>query len=339
MKSTLLLFFVFLIGLTSCNAKGTDNLISGNTPGNIKNDGIVATDGEWEYFWTGTTRFWDTNGGKLCKMKPDGSNFQILSNDNPCYINVAGDYIYYIKQPEPTNYIGNIYRINKNGKDKKELYNGKCSAMTVVGDWIYFINLSDGNKIFKIKTDGSKLTKLIDTKSYALQYEDGWFYYLIGTPPKNFVLHKFDILDLHQEKVLDKIDNFNISDGWIYGSNSYNDIYKIKNDGTGYVNLFKQKISSFNVWKDFIYCSGADADYFVKGKGRSCYIYKISLDGKQSVTLPNADVISRDSVVGVTDNYVYYWVNRGEWLELARMKNDGTGDEILINRLKTNKTQ
>lgn len=339
MKSLIPFLIIFLIGLTCCNVKANGDFTSGNTPGNIKNDGIVATDGEWEYFWAGTSAFWDINGGKFCKVKSSGSDFQILSDDKPCYINVLGDYIYYINQPEPTTYIGNIYRIDKNGKEKEELYNAKCTSMTVVGDWIYFINLSDRNKIYKIKTDGSNLTKLIDTKSYSLQYEDNWFYYLIGTPPGNFSLHRFRTSDLHQEKVLDKIGDYIISDGWIYGSNLNNGIYRVRTDGTGYVNLFERRISCFNIWKGFIYCSGLDADHLVMGKGRSCYIYKLSADGRQSSVLPNADVIFRDSVVGVTDNYVYYWVNRGEWLELARMKTDGTGDEILIDKLKAKETQ
>jgi hypothetical protein len=341
MKNMLIILVISIV-LSSCSAESVNNKMDiGNIPGNIKNNGIVAINGEWEYFWAGTTQIYgDTSGGgKLCKMKSDGSNFRVISDDNPCYINVLGDWIYYIKQPRPSYYIGEIYRITVDGKNKRELFKGKCSAMTVVGDWIYFINLSDGNKIYKIKVDGSELTKLIDTRSYGLQYEEGCLYYLTGLPPQNFTLFKFDISNVKQQKLFEKINSYAISDGYIIASNSDNQLFRIKNDGTGYNNLFNKKISSFNVLGNYIYCSGADADYFVKGKGKSCYIYKISLDGKQIITLPNENVVARDFLIGLVNDHVYYWVNRGEWLELARMKNDGTGDEILINRLKANKAQ
>ena len=80
-------------------------------------------------------------------------------------------------------------------------------------------------------------------------------------------------------------------------------------------------------------------EQLIKGKGISCYFYKISLDGTEVLTLPNKNGIYRERIAGIVGDHIYYWVNCGEWLELARMKNDGTGDEILINRLKANKTQ
>lgn len=336
MRNILILLLIVLLGLTSCSAESTKKMISGNTPGNINNFGIVATDGEWEYFWAGTTRSEDMNGGKLCKMKSDGTNFQVLSDDNPCYINVVGDWIYYIQNQKPTYYfMGKIYRIQKNGREKQKLSDIICSGMIVVGEWIYFANSSDGDKIYKMKTDGNGLTKLIDSKSCYLQYEDGWLYYATEIAPKNFALYKLNILkNTKPLKILDSIDNFIISNGWIYGSKLNDGLYKIKADGTGYIKLFNERVNNFIVSKSYIYASGEQADYFVQGKGRSCYIYKISLDGKRVEKLPNGDVVYRERIGGLTDNHIYYWVNCAEWEELARMRNDGSDDEILIDRLR-----
>ncbi len=60
----------------------------------------------------------------------------------------------------------------------------------------------------------------------------------------------------------------------------------------------------------------------------------MSLDGKEQTILPNKDVFNRYTVVGIVGDYIYYWLDCAEWLELARMKADGTGDEVLVDRLR-----
>ena len=169
---------------------------------------------------------------------------------------------------------------------------------------------------------------------YRLRYENGYLYYLTGNPRENLILHKLNISDPEQIKITDEIRDYVIYNEWIYGINSKNRLFKIGNNGSEYMSLFDKEISNFTVANNYIYCSSIHADYFVKGKGRSNYIYKISLDGKEQTTLPNKDVFNRHTVVGIVGEYVYYWLDCAEWLELARMKNDGTGDEILIDRLR-----
>lgn len=334
------LLLICLVVLLICIMEGSGKMnfqenILGNTVGNLKNYGLVATDGEWEYFWAGTTRGWEDEG-MLCKMRPDGSDFHVLSSDIPCYINIVGDWIYYIKnQKSYHNYRGEIYRIKKDGTNRKRLINSVSKDMIVVNDWIFFINVEDGNRIYKCKKDGSHITKVIDKKCYDLQYEDGCIYYVSETDPKKFSLFIYNISSNGSSaKILEEIDHYIVYNSYIFGSNENNGIFRIKTDGTSYSKIFNKLIGSFNIYDGYIYCSSVHAEYFVKGKGRSNYIYKISLDGKEQTILPNKDVFNRYNVVGIVDEHVYYWLDCAEWLELARMKKDGTGDEILIDRLR-----
>lgn len=307
----------------------------GNTTGNLKNYGLVATDGEWEYFWAGTTLDWKDEGA-LCKMRPDGSEFYVLSDDTPCYINIVDDWIYYIKNQKPVyNYRGEIYRIKKDGTNRERLINSVSKDMVVVNDWIFFINIDDGNSIYKCKKDGSQITRVIDKKCFGLQYENGHIYYISETDPKKFSLFRHNIsLNESSVKILDEIDDYIVYNGYIFGSNENNGIFRVKTDGTSYSKIFSKPIGSFSIHDGYIYCSSVDAEYFVKGKGRSNYIYKMNLDGKEQTILPNKDVFNRYTVVGIVGDYIYYWLDCAEWLELARMKADGTGDEVLVDKLR-----
>jgi hypothetical protein len=307
--------------------------IPGNSPGNTANRGIATTDGVWEYFWAGTTGY-DFDGGKLCKMKPDGSDFQVLSDDRPCYINVVGDWLYYIKQNDTVSYEGKIIKISKNGTDRKELYIANCSNMTVVGEWVYFINISEGNKIYKMKTDGSQLTKLNDTKSYRLQYEDGWLYYSSQINENTRPLYKMSVLEASMPiKVMNNVSYFLVNRGWIYYYNFKEKMYKIKNDGTNKALVYNQPIDNANVTGDSILYISPDEE-FVSGLGSFPKVYSTSLDGKQVKKVPNKDGVYRSGFACIVGDYTYYFIDCAEWYEIGRMKNDGSFDEVMIDRLR-----
>lgn len=305
----------------------------GNLPGNIANLGIAATYGEWEYFWAGTTGY-DFDGGKLAKMKSDGSNFQILSDDKPCYINVAGDWLYYVKQNRPGKYYGKIIRLSKDGTNRKELYTADSSSMTVVGEWIYFINISEGNKIYKMKTDGSELTKLNDTESYDLQYENGWLYYSSKLGESTYPLYKINVSDSSKSiEIMSNVNKFILNKGWIYFYDRNDKLYRIKNDGTNKLLVYNKPVENVNVTGDSIFIISTD-EVFVSGLGSYTKVYNVSLDGKEVKEIPNKDGVNRSGYACIVGDYIYYFIDRAEWFEIGRMKYDGSFDEVMINRLQ-----
>lgn len=305
----------------------------GNTPGNIYHWGIAATDGEWEYFWPDSQN--SSNEG-LCKMRLDGTYFEVLSDEDLLYINVVGDWIYYVIVNSSS--ISKIYKVRKDGTDKQEICEEGSSDMTVVGDWIYFINLSKGGRIYRVKTDGSELTPLSELKVYDLQYENGWLYYLVKTGDDEFVLYKrkgiigaepIMIMDgfIMNEDYGGRYDEYIVNKGWIYYTND-NHLYRIKDNGTNKTKLLEQPVRNFNIANDTIYWFSKDRTKNKAGFEIGREAFKMNLDGSGIAKIPYDDSgVEISSVVG---EYIYYWKDNAEYYVIARMKNDGTKDRIMI---------
>jgi hypothetical protein len=309
-----------------------NDLLVGNTPGNINNFGLVAFDDEWEYFWAGTTHQTDYNGGKLCKIKRDGTCFQVISDVIPCYINISDEWIYYIKQKKPGTFKGSIFKIRKDGKENQIIFQSDCVDMTVVGEWIYFINESEGNRIFKVKTDGSGLMKINDNECFGLLYENDTLYYFTKTGEYADTLNKQDV-SAHSSPIqlIEGIFDFIINKGWIYFTTD-DALYRLKTDGTDKTCLTDKSIINFNVLNDYIIISCVEvlSDDI---NDISVEFYKMNLDGSNMNKIPYSEKTFRSHIAGLTDENVYYWVDCAEWVELARMKYDGTSDFTLIKLL------
>lgn len=121
----------------------------GNTLGNISNNSVVCRQGDWLYY-----RNVEENE-MLYRCRTDGTMNQIVIDDpGVSNINVVDKWIYY-------RYKG-IYKIRADGKGRVELTGDNSAYLNVVGDWIYFANLSDNCYLYKIKTDGTHMTKICD---------------------------------------------------------------------------------------------------------------------------------------------------------------------------------
>ena len=52
-----------------------------------------------------------------------------------------------------------------------------CTCLTVEGDWVFYSNNDDHNKIYRVKTDGSVREKISDDTVNESQVSNGWIYY------------------------------------------------------------------------------------------------------------------------------------------------------------------
>jgi len=91
---------------------------------------------------------------------------------------------------------------------------------------------------------------------------------------------------------------------------------------------------SFAITNENIYSIGLDSIIDDNG-GSSQELYAISLDSSSKTSVPNTDMkkYHRSHIAGVSGEYVYYWASMGEWFELARVKIDGSDEEILTDRV------
>ena len=114
-----------------------------------------------------------------------------------------GDFIYYVA-PSENMQTTNIHKIKKGTSDSKIIYYGgyDIRALNIVGNKLYFINISDeqsddedgiDNKICKMNLDGSDF-KIINDNDFAYDYYDmyamGNRIYYVG---EDFNVYKMDL--------------------------------------------------------------------------------------------------------------------------------------------------
>lgn len=155
----------------------------------------------------------------------------------PDYIELYDDYIYYL-----------LYKISNNGE-------------------------SEYGPIYRMKPDGSARELLINgTVQPGYIVDGGKIYYHLRN--SGGVLHVYD-LKTHSESTLPVNDSaFNVSNGWVYYADSKNQLYTIKDDGTGNKLLLNSKtvISAINLTQDYVY-------YCDPENGSS--VYRVKKDGTE----------------------------------------------------------
>lgn len=300
--------------------------VAGIKPQNSSNSGFIAADGDFVYFWSGTS--YEIEDGKFCKMKNDGTEFSILSNDMPCSINIIDEKIYYISKKSRDNNHGAVYCIDKNGDERTLLVDKDCSNLMVTDKYLYFVNQSDGSKIYRANKSGSNLQVIVSKKVNNLQYDNGFLYF--ETDDNEL----FRVATYSRSKPIKLISNF--YSYIVHGENIY-----FLRDWFPYVYSMKSKKESL-LYKDRIYGMTIKDNMFywlggfdISDEGRGAFAYDlaaVSLDG-QNIKIINRYSQNQGKIAPIYyfDNYIYYGVDRNEGanFELARVKSDGTGEEYL----------
>jgi len=156
---------------------------------------------------------------------------------------------------------------NVSGNTPGNLSNG--GVATIQGDWIYFSNFADWKRLYKMKTDGSGLTKLSDEPFvFGINAVGDWlYYYSLSYDDRRIRKMK---IDGTEEIVLgeDKVRGLAVRGDWIYyvnlsdkvkhGSYEHGTLYKMKTDGTQKTKLSPLGAQNFLVDADWIYYDGID---------------------------------------------------------------------------------
>jgi len=215
---------------------------------------------------------------------------------------------------------------------------GNYGLAAIQGDWIYYVNDTDGGSIYKIRTDGSGRTKLNDDNSRNLNVVGDWIYYsnkegegypraVMLNPDYNYHLYKIRTdgsgrTRLNNDLTMNPI----VSDGWIYYSNRDREdefysssLYKIRTDGTERTRISDDVTYFIDVVGGWIYYSNESENH---------KLYKIRTDGSERTPLTH-------------DADVYLYVNTaGDWIytssmaraeNLLKVKTDGSEIKIFDN--------
>ncbi len=202
-----------------------------------------------------------------------------------------GDWIYYN--------IGNgLYKSKLDNTERTSLVaNSKIRCIWLEGDWIYYtIPTREEKGIYKIKTDGTQKSMLVET-SNDFVINNGYIYY----NDDGFKKMKLDGSDT-QILLDDYADIILFEDNWIYyermPDESYYEIYKVKNDGTGNVLL-----GEFGA--DGLYKIEKDALYYNNGISGIIKVNKDS-SGIEKIALEEGQII------GVIANGTEYFISEGD---------------------------
>jgi hypothetical protein len=165
-----------------------DDLLAGNTGGNLVNGGLFCEANGKVYF---SNSF---DGGNLYVMNPDETDIKKIGSFNAFSINVGGDFIYLCQYVSSTSggYRLNpgLYRLRTNGKDVVNLKLNPIWVAALCGNEIYFQNHDNSFGITTshvIGVDGENERQFSSDLVNPANYVDGIIYYANASNRDHFI--------------------------------------------------------------------------------------------------------------------------------------------------------
>ncbi|HYF75000.1 MAG TPA: DUF5050 domain-containing protein [Candidatus Nitrosocosmicus sp.] len=291
---------------------------------NDKYVGSMYVVGNWIYYISGAPK------ASLYRIGVDGKNKKLLSGKDVTEFVVAGDYIYYDER-------GSISRVKTDGTGWKQIAKGGIFAYFIVhGDWIYYSTPMEDMKLYRMKTDGTKKTKVYDVHADYKNIIGDWIYFS-DFHTGNLCKIKLDgtgITRLNSESGASYI---HLIDDTVFFSETYG-FRRVKTDGTqrqsmqefliktpedisaellnGTVNTMGN--SNMNLMNDGFITRQGEWEFFQEGS----LIYRQKADGSQKTIIKYLYNIKNLNVVG---NMIYYMVDG----KMYRMLNNGSDETRL----------
>ena len=276
----------------------------GNLQCNMINGGIAASDDNYIYYRS-------NDNYSLYRMKKDGKDQELVLAEPVSYISVYEGFIYFYSQTD-TPYIGR-YEIKSGRTDT--LYSGKAESIRIVndrmyfrnaadklylysmdlnggnpkpeneipelnnlmldGEYIYYLNTQDGNRLYRAAMDGSEYQKLTDCECYAATICEDYIIY------NNKSANTLEALNIRDFK------NYTIAEGFylaptvsgygITGISQFGEHYIAK---FGLNKLTAETLAS----EDAEDCCQLDGMLFCRSKESGEY-YAVPMSGASKITL------------------------------------------------------
>jgi len=242
-----------------------------------------------------------------------------------------GEWIYYSDK--------GIYKEGVDGKNKTKIAEDEAWYLNVVGEWIYFVNVSDAYTLYKVKIDGTQKTKMNSEISGDLNVVGDWIYY-IETQRVQTSSGLDDYTNLWKMKIdgtsKTKIyDNVKSRSGYIIGTISnlyatpnmlYFNLHQYEGEDNG---IYKMDINGVKMdllnGECCVYTNYGDKWIYYRQFG-NLDIYKMKYDGSERTKLSETKNTKIDAnfSMNVAGNWIYFCENG-----LYKMKIDGTEKAII----------
>lgn len=295
----------------------------GNLAGNLKNQGIIVSKGKKVYYLA----FDEGKVDGIYKANKNSKNKEKVSSEYGYYLNIKGNYIYYISEEN-----SQLIKTKLNGENSQVIAeNVSLAPATIVGKWIYYF---EGTNLFKIKTNGKNRTQLSNKTIENYQIVGKEIYYSYESNG-NYVIAKMNL----NGKNITKIDEDAGREFFVKGNKIYfiSEKYDMENYEYKY-ELCKMKTNGKN--KDKI-CSieggldtytvnfTEDALYYAKAvKDEKMAIYSIKLNGKDETKITEVNTYS--NAINIIDKYMYYIdEDEQENIQLYRIKVNGEDKQVM----------
>jgi len=219
-----------------------------------------------------------------------------------------------------------IYKVKTDASGKTRLIDVYAHNLTVVGDWVYFINDNLNGYLCRMKMDGSDKGVVLDVTVNDFVMKEGWIYY---TDLNEIKIMKVKS-DGTQRSVIDDSESFGeikLQSDFIYyqkiGFEAGNfGIYRNSLEGSERFMYLDESIPSYVVDTQWI--------YYAKRKGESelpVQIVRMSHDGSESVVLDTFDEYL--NLIGIGEDMLYFMAWNDENGSLYRM-NPESGQKQLV---------
>lgn len=292
--------------------KGRTVNTMGNSPGNIVNLGLATQQGDWIYYKS------PDRGGSIHKMKIDGSEKTKINDDNSFFINVIGDWVYYLNADDTY-----IYKIRTDGSERTLLIEERADYVTVVKDWIYYL-YGAGEGIRKIRTDGTKKTIIYDGYTELMCVTEDWIYYLNFDDNANYGKpYRMRINGKENSEIIDAYaDRFAVeNDDWFFYIKNYDfenpyfdSIYKIRPDGSEDEQVLDQgAIGDINIYDGWVYYQSNDTK--IHSKIRPDGTGNKSISDKADLAVYKLNIV---------DKWIFHMVGKADGYGIYKFRHDGS---------------
>jgi hypothetical protein len=285
-----------------------DSLI-GNTVNNINNYGLVAETVDSYYY---------IKQIQIYQSDKDFTNEVLLVGEpiNPGKdtINVLENWIFYRQGAK-------INRLDIRDGNIKTIFRGHSLQMQVLGKHIYFINLDDDYKLYRMDVNGQNKEILHEEKIIDMAIYDSKIYYSYENNGEDF-LERMDIDGREKEFLTDvKAKNMVKDNEYIYYLDVDKDqLCRMKLEDYTIESLSNEKIFTFVKDNEYIFYTlkKPQKNYFeIKG------LYKMDIDGGNKITIDGESYLDTLGL-GLTEEWIFYNVMHGSVpYGLKRVSKDG----------------
>lgn len=296
-----------------------DNSIIGNSESNINNYGLVADTEDYIFYLDETSIYRsdkDFNNEILLIKEPQ--------NKGKDSLNIVGEWVFFRQGKE-------IKRMKDNGENVDRIFKGYSLHMDVIGDRIYFINVSDDSKIYKMDVNGRNREVLNNKHINDMAIHNDKIYYSYEYN-EEYYLEKMNLDGSEKEFITNiKTRNMIVEDSYIYYINDIDEkLYRFDLKESLLELLSDKQILKFAIDDNWIfYTLKAEED---NSRNRFKGLYRMDTNGENILNLDIEAYLSEVGI-GITDDWVFYasWYGN-DMPVLRRISKDGTDNVIM--RLK-----